>query len=946
MVLAAALLGCVLPQAASAEEPSPSAEAETYSVCPAKPGVYECLVEAEPLALTLSGIRPEVSPALEGGGELKGLDPENLKSAYNLPATGGSGETIAIVDADNDPDAESDLQKYREKYKVYYNATEKITACTEANGCFKKLNQKGENKNYPSNSVTWSVEISLDLDMASAVCPECHIDLVEANKEGNELDVAEEEAASLKPAVISNSWGRAEESAQTERDVYFHHPGIPVVAASGDDGYKVEYPAASPDVIAAGGTTLKKAENARGWTETVWTGTGSGCSKYEEKPPWQTDKACTDRTDNDVAADASEESPLSVYDSYEYPGWELVWGTSAATPIISGIEAQASSATRSLAADAFYKKPSMLFHISEGSNGTCTPPAEDEYFCHATKEGYNGPTGEGTPDKVFESAAAAAATGFATKVAGTEATVSGIVNPNGLATKYYVEYGTTKSVGSKTAEVSVGSGTSNLEESKAITGLKGSTKYYFRLVATNSNGTTDGLNEVFTTTSASKPYVETKPATSVGAKEATLNGIVNPEGQETKYYFEYGQTTAYGTKTAEASAGSGTSNVEESKAITGLEPEKIYDFRIVATNGTGTSYGSNQSVATGWAVQPTPNPTGATNSFFWGVSCPSSGECIAVGTSKTPETGTLAERWNGTEWSLQSTPNQGSSINELRGVSCSSSSECTAVGVYWSGSVRYALAERWNGTEWKIQLPPSPTGAKSSGFYAVACTSSTACTAVGTYENSAGYLMTLAEAWNGTEWTIQETKNPYEGQTYLEGVSCTSSSWCTAVGSSYGAPLAEHWNGTAWAIQETPKVGEDTYLRSMSCSSSTACTAFGESTQPTKVIAAERWNGTEWKAQEVPSPTGAKVVEPASVSCGSSTACTGVGWYENSSGTVVALAERWNGTEWSIQKAPTPAEGTSASLLGVSCASSTTCDAVGGYGNSAKVGVNLAELYD
>jgi len=146
MVLAAALLGCVLPQAASAEEPSPSAEAETYSVCPAKPGVYECLVEAEPLALTLSGIRPEVSPALEGGGELKGLDPENLKSAYNLPATGGSGETIAIVDADNDPDAESDLQKYREKYKVYYNATEKITACTEANGCFKAQSKRRKQK--------------------------------------------------------------------------------------------------------------------------------------------------------------------------------------------------------------------------------------------------------------------------------------------------------------------------------------------------------------------------------------------------------------------------------------------------------------------------------------------------------------------------------------------------------------------------------------------------------------------------------------------------------------------------------------------------------------------------------------------------------------------------------------------------------------------------------
>jgi len=602
-VLSAALLGCVLPQAASAEEPSPSAEAETYSVCPAKPGVYECLIDAEPLALTLSGIRPEVSPALEGGGELKGLDPENLKSAYKLPATGGSGETIAIVDAYNDPNAESDLQKYREKYKVDYKGTE--TACTEANGCFKKLNQKGENKNYPSNEYGWSLEISLDLDMASAVCPECHIDLVEANKEGNELDVAEEEAASLKPAVISNSWGRAEESAQTARDVYFHHPGIPVVAAAGDSGYKVEYPAASPDVIAAGGTTLKKAENSRDWTETVWSGTGSGCSAYEEKPSWQTgppweaDTGCIHRTDNDVAADASKESPVSVYDSYEYPGWENVWGTSAATPIISGIEAQASSATRTLAADAFYKKPSMLFHISEGSDGECGELGSSTYYrCHATKEGYNGPTGEGTPDKAFESVAAAAATGFETKVAGTEATVSGIVNPNGLATKYYVEYGTAKSLGSKTAEVSVGSGTSNLEESKAITGLKGSTKYYFRFVATNSNGTTDGLDEVFTTT-VGPPENTVLPVASPATPdqavpESTTTGtwINEPTGYE--YQWERCNATV-----GECAAISGATSSKYTPVEADVEHTLV--VKVTAKNSGGST--SAHSKATG-VVQP------------------------------------------------------------------------------------------------------------------------------------------------------------------------------------------------------------------------------------------------------------------------------------------------------------------------------------------------------
>jgi len=910
-VFAVALLGCVLPQVASAEEPSRSAEAETYRVCPAKPGVYECLVEAEPLALTLSGIRPEVSPALEGGGELKGLDPENLKSAYKLSATGGSGETIAIVDAYNDPNAESDLQKYREKYKVYYNATEKVTACTEANGCFKKLNQKGETKNYPSNEYGWSLEISLDLDMASAVCPECHIDLVEANKEGNELDVAEEEAASLKPAVISNSWGRAEESGQTTRDVYFHRPGIPVVAASGDSGYKVEYPAASPDVIAAGGTTLKKAENARGWTETVWTGTGSGCSKYEEKPPWQTDKACTDRTDNDVAADASEESPVSVYDSYEYPGWEDVWGTSAATPIISGIEAQASSATRTLAADAFYKKPAMLFHISEGSNGTCTPPAEDEYFCHATKEGYNGPTGEGTPDKVFESAAAAAATGFATKVAGTEATVSGIVNPNGLATKYYVEYGATKSLGSKTAEVSVGSGTGNLEESKAITGLTASTTYYFRFVVTNSNGTTDGLNETFST--IGKPTVETKPATSVTETSVTLNGTVNPRGAETKYYFEYGTTISYGSKTEEATAGSGTSSLEESKAIAGLKSGTIYNFRIVATNSSGTSYGSNELFATGWAVLATPNPTElAVGAQLSDISCTSTTACAAVGQfeKKVEDKVPLVETWNGTTWTIQEPPNpkeaNGTSA-ELQSVWCASSENCIAIGSYTTKKPASAmLVERWNGKEWSVEEPPLPAETQQSDLKGVSCSSSSACTAIGIFKKG-------------------------EGETWL--------------------PVAERWNGTTWSVQEPAHSGsaKDPELWSVSCPSSAACIAVGnmQSSAEESAPFAESWNGTTWTEQEPPSPKEAmksKVLETQrvrGVSCVSSTECIAVGTFENKAEKWVPMAESWNGTTWAVQEPPVPAvAGTYFELVGVSCTSAITCIGVGGAED-----LTLAELY-
>jgi virginiamycin B lyase len=285
------------------------------------------------------------------------------------------------------------------------------------------------------------------------------------------------------------------------------------------------YPAASQYVTAVGGTKLtKEPESSRKWTEEVWKepsrsrGTGGGCSKYEPKPPGQKelstkDSYCEHRLANDVAADASVESPVSVYDSYISGGWEDFGGTSASSPFVAGVEAHATSATRLLGADAFYKKPSMVFDVTKGNNGTCTPPAEDEYFCTA-EVGYDGPTGEGTPDNVFESIVPAGATGFATKVESKGATLNGIVNPNGVTTKYYFEYGTAESYGTKTAEVSVGSGTGNLEEGQAITGLTASTKYYFRMVTTNSNGTTDGLNQVFTT--------------SVGPPENTVLPVASP----------------------------------------------------------------------------------------------------------------------------------------------------------------------------------------------------------------------------------------------------------------------------------------------------------------------------------------------------------------------------------------------------------------------------------
>ncbi len=245
--------------------------------------------------------------------------------------------------------------------------------------------------------------------MVSAICPNCHILLVEANnnKEGN-LYKAENEAIALGATEVSNSWAGEEASSDTELNSYFYHPGVPITASSGDHGYQVNYPAASPDVIAVGGTTLTKASNSRGWTESVWynyngkewVGTGSGCSAYEPKPAWQTDSGCTHRTNNDVAAVADENTPVSIYDSYDHPQspWGLTGGTSVSAPIIASAMALANPYTRSLeGAEAFYQEAQRngtgaLDDVVSGSNGSCG----GSYLCTAGV-GYDGPTGLGSP---------------------------------------------------------------------------------------------------------------------------------------------------------------------------------------------------------------------------------------------------------------------------------------------------------------------------------------------------------------------------------------------------------------------------------------------------------------------------------------------------------------------------------------------------------------------
>ncbi|MFI1566062.1 peptidase S8 [Streptomyces sp. NPDC020490] len=345
--------------------------------------------------------RTGLTPKAADASTPSGYGPSDLQSAYGLTsaaASNGSGETIAIVDAYDDPNAEADLAKYRS----YYG----LSACTTANGCFKKVSQTGSTTSLPSADSGWAEEISLDLDMASAVCPNCNILLVEATSATMaNLGTAVNRAVTLGAKYVSNSYGGSESSSDSSYDsAYFNHPGVAITVSAGDSGYGAEYPAASKYVTSVGGTALSTSSSSRGWTETVWKtssseGTGSGCSSYDAKPSWQTDTGCTRRTISDVAAVADPATGVSVYDSYGITaGWYTFGGTSASAPIIAGVYALAGTPSSSSYPASFpYAKAgtSALNDVTSGNNGSCSTA----YLCTA-RSGYDGPTGWGTPEGV------------------------------------------------------------------------------------------------------------------------------------------------------------------------------------------------------------------------------------------------------------------------------------------------------------------------------------------------------------------------------------------------------------------------------------------------------------------------------------------------------------------------------------------------------------------
>lgn len=360
-----------------------------------------------------------------------------------------------------------------------------------------------------------------------------------------------------------------------------------------------------------------------------------------------------------------------------------------------------------------------------------------------------------------------------------------------------------------------------------------------------------------------------------------------------------------------------------------------------------------------WAIQPTPTPSPDQAYLRGGVSCTAPDACTSVGYFSNGEKFvTLAERWNGTRWSVQPTPNPtGATRSELAGVSCPSATVCVAVGDYANAaSDVFAFSERWSGSAWVVKPVPKPSGAAASELHGVSCTSASACLGVGSYLNSSNKWVTFAARWNGTTWSLLPTPNPTGARaSSLRDVSCVSATACTAVGyfvNSSGTflPLVERWNGSAWALQSAPtrSGATESALNGVSCPSPTACTAVGYFKNASNVYLplAARWNGTSWTVQSTPAPTGAPTTVLQSVSCASLTACTAVGSYVASTGQERTLAEHWNGTSWVRQATPNPSGAAFSVLNGVSCVVSTLCTATGAWQNNTSGVIRpLAERY-
>ena len=379
----AALMGGILALGGVSSASAQAAQAVEHSgrvfhikACPAFEGPQSARCFAHIVTdsrgnILMSNVTRNATPA--------GYGPTQLRAAYGITGNGSATTTVAIVDAYGYPNARSDLTTYRAQFGL---PAANLTI----------VNQTGGTK-LPKTNTGWDQEQALDLDMVSSMCPNCKILLVQATSATDaNLGAAVNYAASVGAHVISNSYGGGE-SGTSSYEPDYNHAGVAITASAGDSGYGAQFPATSPHVIAIGGTSLTMSGNTR-VSETVWSGTGSGCSTVYAKDSWQTDPLCTKRMEADVSAVADPNTGVAVYGPGNggRSGWLVFGGTSVAAPLIGGIYGEKNDAVNY--SNGVYTASTSAFHdITSGSNGSCG----GTYFCTAGA-GYDGPTGRGTPN--------------------------------------------------------------------------------------------------------------------------------------------------------------------------------------------------------------------------------------------------------------------------------------------------------------------------------------------------------------------------------------------------------------------------------------------------------------------------------------------------------------------------------------------------------------------
>ncbi|MGC1379843.1 MAG: hypothetical protein WA814_02325 [Candidatus Baltobacteraceae bacterium] len=315
----------------------------------------------------------------------------DLQAAYGLAQiakTGGKGAIVAIVGAYGDPDAASDLSVYRRAMG--------LPACSPGNGCLKIVNQNGTSSPLPRPNADpdndWRAEEALGLEMLSAICPNCRLVLVEANSaKSADLAAGVNAAAALGALAVANPYSSKEGNAT---DGAYAHAGRAIVASAGDEGTGARQPCSYAGVVCVGGTALSY--GGRSWIERAWASTGSGCSAYVAKPSWQHVKGCAGRSEADVAAVADPNTGVAFYESAG-GGWQQAGGTSVATAIVAAAFALGPQAALANAPQWIWRHGGTAAYrdVVGGSNGTCSV----FYLCHA-REGYDGPTGWGTPQRI------------------------------------------------------------------------------------------------------------------------------------------------------------------------------------------------------------------------------------------------------------------------------------------------------------------------------------------------------------------------------------------------------------------------------------------------------------------------------------------------------------------------------------------------------------------